>query len=130
MDVRQGVPPTDAVRKADGGAEPAGRTTVPERVLRRVTEAASAEAIGVGIGDVSARLGNYRGALALRISSPFPVPDLDDEAAVAAAVPVAQRAAELQVELRDRLETLLGRRIGRVEIRVDGAKVDTRRRVR
>lgn len=130
MDARQGVPPADAVPKADGRAEPAGRTTVQERVLRRVAEAASAEAIGVGIGDVTARLGRYRGDLALQIRSPFPVPDLDDEAAVAAAVPVAERAAAIQIELRDRLETLLGRNIGRVEIRIDGAKVSTRRRVR
>jgi hypothetical protein len=108
----------------------AGRTDVAERVLVGIARAVSADVIGVPRIEVSVGVADRRDGMALRVSSPLPVPDLDDAAALRTAVPVLERAAQMQEQLRERLTHLLGRDIVRVDITVTGARMPERRRVR
>ncbi|MCK6081598.1 hypothetical protein KZX37_07735 [Microbacterium sp. EYE_5] len=117
-------------RLAAAGPGVAGRTEVAERVLVGIARAVSADVIGVPRGEVSVGVADRRDGMALRVSSPLPVPDLDDSAAVRTAVPVLERAAQMQEQLRERLTHLLGRDIVRVDITVTGARMPERRRVR
>lgn len=115
---------------APGDGERAGRIDVRDRVLEKVARATGAELIGVPWADVSARVSDIGRGLAVQLSAPLPVPDLGDAEAVATAVPVLERARLLQREMRSRLALLLGREVVRVEITIDGAVVEMRRRVR
>lgn len=108
----------------------AGRTDVAERVLVAIARAVSADVIGVPRGKVSVGVADRRDGMALKVSSPLPVPDLDDLEAVRSTVPVLERAARMQEQLRDRLTHLLGRDIARVDITVTGALTPERKRVR
>lgn len=107
-----------------------GRIVVRERALRNVALAASADAVGVGRGDVSVDVAEHRGGLAVRLSTPLPIPDLDDADAIASAVPVVERIGSLQQQLQDRLAHLTGRDITRIDVTITGATVPPRRRVR
>ncbi|GAA4773431.1 hypothetical protein [Microbacterium gilvum] len=110
--------------------EPAGRIDVRDRVLAKVARAASAEAIGVPADTISAHVSDVGRGLAVRLRAPLPMPDLDDDAAVAAAVPLLERARGLQDDIRGRITALLGREVALVDITIAGAVVETRRRVR
>jgi len=68
--------------------------------------------------------------MALKVSSPLPVPDLDDADAVRSTTPVLERAAQMQEQLRERLTHLLGRDIARIDVTVTGARIPERKRVR
>lgn len=113
---------------ADPGV--AGRTEVAERVLVGVARAVSADVIGVPRGKVSVGVADRRDGMALKVSSPLPVPDLDDVDAVRSTVPVLERAAQMQEQLRERLTHVLGRNVTRVDITVTGALTPERKRVR
>ena len=129
---------TDQHRVRGGGAATAatlepdvpGRTEVQERVYRTVATHASAALIGVGSGDVRADVSQHRDGLVVRIQAPLPVPDLSDTAAIAAGDPILERARRLQEELQDRLQTILGRTITRINLTITGATTPKRRRVR
>jgi hypothetical protein len=107
-----------------------GRIDVVERVYRTVTQAASADAIGVARGAVAVDVAEHRGGLAVRVAAPFPAPDLADATAVAATAPVLERARDVQAQLKDRLTHILGREITRVSLTITGAVVSAKRRVR
>ena len=92
-----------------GGVTVPGRIDVKDRVYRTVTE--------------------HPGGIAVRIATPLPIPDLDDAAAIANAVPVLDRARQLQEELQQRLTTLLGRDVNRINLTITGATTPVRRRV-
>ncbi len=64
------------------GAAP-GRIVVRDRVTQKVTEAVAASIIGVDRDQVSVTVSGSRGALGVQLRSPFPVPPLDDTAAIA-----------------------------------------------
>jgi hypothetical protein len=113
-----------------GAPQVPGRIDVKERALRKVSQQASAELIGVGRGDVSVDVAEYRDGYALRLSTPLPVPDLDDSAAVARATSITERAQQLQEQLSHRLGVLLGRPVVRVAITITGARRLEKRRVR
>lgn len=113
-----------------GGEAVAGRVVVRERVYRTVAEQASAALIGVSRGDVKADVVERGAGLALRISSPLPVPDLADTAAIAATTPVLDRARELQEQLQQRLTGVFGREVTRIAVTITGAIIPERRRVR
>lgn len=117
-------------RVADGEAAVAGRIDVKERVLVKVAQEASSAVIGVTRGDVSVAVADYRDGIVVRLSTPLPIPSLDDSAAIQAAVPVLERAAQLQDELRDRLTTLLGRDVVKINLTITGATIPERKRVR
>jgi hypothetical protein len=112
-----------------GGVTVPGRIDVKDRVYRTVTEQASATLIGVPRGDVRVDVTEHPGGIAVRIATPFPIPDLDDTAAIAQAVPVLDRARQLQEELQQRLTTLLGRDVNRINLTITGATTPVRRRV-
>lgn len=107
-----------------------GRIVVGERALVKVARQASADAVGVDRGQVSVQVAESRGGIAVRISTPLPIPALDDAIAIRAGQPVLDRAASIQHELRDRLAYLIGRDVVRVDITVTGAVVAQRKRVR
>ncbi|WOF23215.1 hypothetical protein N8K70_00675 [Microbacterium betulae] len=114
----------------DGEAAPAGRIEVRERVLRKIARTASASAIGIDSGDVTAHVVDHRGGIAVRVRAPLPVPDLADDLAVGNATSVIDRARALQEDLHTRLTQILGRDVKRVEITIDGARVNRKGRVR
>ncbi|GAA0492873.1 hypothetical protein [Microbacterium aurantiacum] len=111
------------------GAAP-GRIVVRDRVTQKVTEAVAASIIGVDRDQVSATVSGSRGALGVQLRSPFPVPPLDDTAAIAAAGPVLDRAADVQTDVAHRLAEILGRNVVRVDVTITGAVTPIRRRVR
>lgn len=115
---------------ATSGATVPGRIDVRERVYRTVTEQASATLIGVPRGDVKVDVTEHPGGFAVRIATPLPVPDLDDTAAIAQTMPVLERARQLQEQLQQRLTTLLGRDVSRINLTITGATIPERRRVR
>jgi hypothetical protein len=119
-----------SLRPAAAGPGVAGRTDVAERVLVGIARAVSADVIGVPRGEVSVGVADRRDGVAVKVSSPLPVPDLDDADAVQSAVPVLERAARAQERLRERLTHLLGRDVVRVDITVTGALTPERKRVR
>lgn len=129
---------TDTDRIASGGSPRpaaaesgvAGRTEVAERVLVGIARAVSADVVGVPRGEVSVGVIDRREGMALRVSTPLPIPDLDDAEAVRAAAPILERAARMQEQLCERLAHLLGRDVVRVDITVTGARIPERRRVR
>jgi hypothetical protein len=115
---------------ATGGAPVPGRVDVKERVYRTVTEQASATLIGVPRSDVKVDVTTHSGGIAVRISTPLPIPDLDDTAAIAQAVPVLDRARQLQEQLQQRLTGLIGQDVTRINLTITGATTPVRRRVR
>lgn len=115
---------------ATGGESVPGRVDVKERVYRTVVEQASATLIGVSRSDVKVDVIERGAGLALRISTPLPVPDLSDTAEISRTVPVLEQASSLQEQLQQRLTGLLGRDVTRIAITITGAIIPERRRVR
>ncbi len=115
---------------ATGGAPVPGRVDVRERVYRTVAEQAAASLIGVPRSDVKVDIVPRRDGIALRVSTPLPIPDLDDSAEIARTTPVLDRARELQEQIQTRLRGLFGREVPRVALTITGATVPERRRVR
>lgn len=108
----------------------AGRIVIQPRVLHKVAREAAAEALGVERGSLSVEVFEGSRGVAIAIASPLPVPDLDDTAAIQAAEPVLVRIARIQEELRDRIASLFGRTVARVDVTVTGAVVTRRGRVK
>lgn len=107
-----------------------GRIVVEERVLVKVAREVSADTVGVDRGQVSVDVAEYGGGLAVRISTPLPIPALDDTMAIEAGKPVLERVASIQHELRDRLAHVIGRDVVRVNITVTGAVIAQKKRVK
>ncbi len=110
---------------------PASRrpVNIADRVLQKTAERAAADIIGVDAKGVHVEIVSARDTAAVRVTSPFPVPRLDDTAAVQAATPVLEAAAAAQSELRTRLSRLFGREISRVDLTISGATAPQRKRV-
>ncbi|AMB58621.1 hypothetical protein [Microterricola viridarii] len=117
-------------RLADTGPTHPGRIVIAGRVLVKVAEEATADALRVDRGDVSAGVSESGGGIAVSISTRLPVPDLDDTAALQAATPVLERVEAAQAFLRDQIGRLIGRDIIRINMTITGAVVEGRRRVR
>ncbi len=113
---------------ADPGL-PAGRVNVADRVLQKTAERAAADVIGVDAKSVRVEIVSARDTAVVRVTSPFPVPRLDDTAAVRAATPVLEAARSAQSELRSRLTRLFGREVSRVDLTISGASAPQRKRV-
>lgn len=107
-----------------------GRIVVADRVITRVCEQSAAELLGVDRSEVTAQASMVRGGLAVGIASPLPIPALDDTEAVRAAGPVVSRVQDVQAELLDRIAHITGRDVQRVNVRITGAMVERRARVR
>jgi hypothetical protein len=107
-----------------------GRIDIAEGVLVKVAREVSADTVGVDRGQVSVDVAESRGGIAVRISTPLPIPALDDTAAIQAGEPVLERVASIQHEVRDRLAHVIGRDVVRVNITVTGAVIAQEKRVR
>jgi uncharacterized alkaline shock family protein YloU len=108
----------------------AGRIVVHPRVLEKVAQEASASVIGVTRGDVSINVAEGSRGIAVRVTTPLPVPDLDDTAAIQAGEPVLARVGRIQEELRDRIAHLVGRDVARIDMTVTGAVIAQKKRVK
>lgn len=108
---------------------PAGHVTVADRVLQKTAERAVADIVGVDAGQVHVDIVSARDSAAVRVTTPFPVPRLDDTLAVQAATPVLEAAHAAQIELRARLTRLFGRQVSRVDLTISGASAPQRKRV-
>jgi uncharacterized alkaline shock family protein YloU len=106
-----------------------GRITVEHRVLVKVAEQAAATAIGVDRRDISVDVAETRSGLAVGITTPLPVPHLDDTPAIESGQAVLGRVAELQQKLLFQIGYLTGRDIARINMTITGAVVEQRRRV-
>ncbi|MFJ4159449.1 hypothetical protein [Microbacterium testaceum] len=112
-----------------GPGLPAGRVTISDRVLQKTAERAAADIIGVDAKSVRVEIVSARQTAAVRVTTAFPVPRLDDTEAVRAATPVLEAARVAQTELRSRLTHLFGREISRVDLTISGASAPQRKRV-
>jgi hypothetical protein len=116
-------------RTVAGPGLPAGRVHIADRVLQKTAERAAADVIGVDAKNVHVEIVSARDTAAVRVTSPFPVPRLDDTEAVRRATPVLEAARTAQSELRSRLTRLFGREISRVDLTISGATAPQRKRV-
>jgi len=107
-----------------------GRIDIAEGVLVKVAREVSADTVGVDRGQVSVDVAESHGGIAVRISTPLPIPALDDTIAIQAGEPVLERVASIQHELRDRLAHVIGRDVVRVNITVTGAVIAQKKRVK
>lgn len=112
-----------------GPGLPAGHVNIADRVLQKTAERAAADVIGVDAKNVHVEIVSSRDTAAVRVTSPFPVPRLDDTEAVRSATPVLEAARAAQSELRSRLTRLFGREISRVDLTISGASAPQRKRV-
>ncbi|WP_295843325.1 hypothetical protein [uncultured Microbacterium sp.] len=112
-----------------GPGLPAGRVTISDRVLQKTAERAAADIIGVDAKSVRVEIVSARQTAAVRVTTAFPVPRLDDTEAVHAATPLLEAARVAQTELRSRLTRLFGREISRVDLTISGATAPQRKRV-
>ncbi|GEB45855.1 hypothetical protein MTE01_18000 [Microbacterium testaceum] len=112
-----------------GPGLPAGRVSISDRVLQKTAERAAADIVGVDAKSVRVEIVSARDTAAVRVTTPFPVPRLDDTEAVRAATPVLEAARVAQTELRSRLTHLFGREISRVDLTISGATAPQRKRV-
>lgn len=112
-----------------GPGLPAGRVHIADRVLQKTAERAAADIIGVDAKNVRVEIVSARETAVVRVTTPFPVPRLDDTAAVRASIPVLEAAHTAQGELRSRLSRLFGRDVSRVDLTISGATAPQRKRV-
>lgn len=120
----------DLSEVAADGAAPNGRIVVQPRALEKIARESAAGELGIPRDDVSVELSEGSHGVAVRVTAPLPVPDLDDTTAIQAGEPVLERVARLQEALRERIGRLAGRDVSRVDITVTGAVIAQRRRVK
>ncbi|MGZ8804873.1 MAG: hypothetical protein ACXWZG_06185, partial [Microbacterium sp.] len=87
-------------------------------------------ALGIVRSDISIDLNEGSRGVAVRVTAPLPVPDLDDTEAIQAGEPVLDRVARIQAELRERIAHLIGRDVSRVDFTVTGAVIAQKKRVK
>lgn len=101
----------------------AGRDRFTAIALEHLARAVAADELGVTARDVTARVRDQRGALAVTVKTPIALPSL----AVSAAVPLTTRLSEAGAVVRARLGALTGLAVDRVDIRAMGAILSERR---
>lgn len=113
----------------------AGHNRISTQALTSVARAAAAEALGVPPHDVRADWSDDEGLLALSLVTPIAVPALTavlrDPGQVAAfGGSIRDRAVAARGDILRRIVELSGAQLSRVDIRISGATVSERRRVR
>ncbi|GAA2050427.1 hypothetical protein [Leifsonia soli] len=103
----------------------AGRDRFERIALEHLARAVAADALGVGATDISARVRDESGALAVRLTTPVAVRSLRS----GAGEPLAARLTDAGARIRERLAELTGLEVARVDLRATGAVI-TERRVR
>jgi len=101
-----------------------GRTTIRAQAIRRVIEGLAAEAAGVSAARVSASLSDERGGLAVRVMTPV---DLGPNPGSAGNL--TDRAGAIVDTVTAGLDDLVGRAVGRIEVRITGLRAPIKRRV-
>lgn len=107
-----------------------GRIVVHPRVLEKVTQEVAANALQVERGSVSVEVSEGSRGIAVRLTAPLPVPDLDDTDAIRSGPSVVERVARIQEQTRDRVSALVGRDVTRVDVAITGALIAQKRRVK
>jgi hypothetical protein len=120
---------------AAGGTGLAGHNRISTQALTSVARAAAAEALGVPPQDVRADWSDDDGLLALSLVTPIAVPSLTavlrDPGRVAGfGGSIWDRAVAAKGDILRRVTELSGAQLSRVDIRISGATVSERRRVR
>jgi len=100
-----------------------GYTAVRQRALNTVARAVSAEALGVPPAEVTVALHDDHGLLGISVVTPISVPDLDDIAAGHTGGTVLERVRTAQGVIRAGTTGITGNQVGRVDIRVRGARI-------
>lgn len=104
-----------------------GRTTITSRAVRRVVSAVTADALEVPAHDVAVTLSDDHGKLAVEARTPIRIPAL--AARPDAGGTLVERLVAAQTEVRERVLDLTGSTVGRVDLRITGARIQERRRV-
>jgi hypothetical protein len=104
-----------------------GRTTITSRAVRRVVSAVTADALEVPASDVTVTLTDGGGKLAVEARTPIRVPALSDRPVAEGSL--VERLTRAQTEVRERVLDLTGSSVGRVDLRITGARIQGRRRV-
>ncbi|KZC96229.1 MULTISPECIES: hypothetical protein [Clavibacter] len=104
-----------------------GRTTVTPRAVRRVVSAVTADALEVPADDVSVTLTDVGGTLTVEARTPIRVPALSDRQVAEGSL--VERLTRAQIQVRERVLGLTGSTVGRVDLRITGARIQARRRV-
>lgn len=107
-----------------------GHISVRPRVLDKVIREVAADAIGVPRDEVAVSVIERGVGLALSISTRLPIPDLADADAIRAEGSLIDRLRSLQRRLAEESARITGREIRRVSIKVTGANIPERKRVR
>jgi hypothetical protein len=100
--------------------ERAGHTRIARTALRKTVETLTARAFGVGGSSVTAELEDDSGRLGVRVSVQLALPPLVGPRKNA--VTVFEQAEAARAELVARSLELTGMELGRVDIRLSGAK--------
>jgi len=101
----------------------AGRDRFTAIALEHLARAVAADELGVTVRDVTARVRDHRGALAIAVRTPIAIPSL----AVSAAEHLTTRLSGAGAAIRARLGALTGLVVDRVDIRATGAVLSERR---
>lgn len=112
-----------------------GHNRISTQALTSLAKAAAGDALGIPPHDVRADWSDDGGLLALSLVTPIRIPDLmgvvRDPARIAAfGGSIWERAIAAKAEILTRVTELSGARLSRVDIRVSGAHVTERGRVR
>jgi hypothetical protein len=100
-----------------------GRDRFAAAALERLARTVAADELDVAVDDVTARVRDLRGALAVTVRTPVRVPPL----AVASAEPLTERLASAGATVRTRFGALTGLVVDRVDIRATTAVLSGRR---
>jgi len=111
-----------SVAAAGAPVLPAGRTSIRSRALQRIATAAAAESADVPPQAVQARLGDAGGRLTVSIATPVSL-------GAGTSGTIVERAAAIADAVSSCLDSLAGRSVERVHVRVSGLQ-QQRRRVR
>lgn len=99
----------------------AGHTRISPLALRHTVETITAQAFGVPASGVTARLDDDAGRLAVTVSVPLAVPSLLEPRGEAG-LSVVQRSREARSTIINEGLAITGMTLGRVDIRLTGAK--------
>ncbi len=122
------------MRQVESGSL-AGHNRISTQALTSVARGAAAEIFGVAPADVRVRFADDGGLLALSLSLPIGIPPLtavvrDPGRVAAQGGPLWSRAVQAKVTILDRVATLSGSGLSRVNIRITGVRATDRSRVR
>jgi len=104
-----------------------GRTKISARAVRRVVSAVTADAMEVSPSDVSVELDDAGGALSIVAKAPVRLTPLGRGGVSGGSL--VERLSTAQSTISERVLTLTGSDVRRVDLRITGAELQQRRRV-